>query len=56
MSFGNVEELGVALKGTHVKLVDVRALPELVRAKAATVEQQQQQQQQWHGREEEQEV
>lgn len=55
MSFGNVEELGVALKGTHVKLVDVRALPELVRAKAATVEQQQQQQQ-WHGREEEQEV
>ena len=45
----------MALKGTHVKLVDVRALPELVRAKAATVEQQQQQQQ-WHGREEEQEV
>ena len=41
----------MALKGTHVKLVDVRALPELVRAKAATVEQQQQ-----HGREEEQEV
>lgn len=38
VGFAAVEELGVALKGTHVKLVDVRALPELVRAKAASVE------------------
>jgi hypothetical protein len=35
VGFAAVEELGVALKGTHVKLVDVRAMPELVRAKSA---------------------
>ena len=35
VSFAAVEQLGVALKGTHVKLVDVRAMPELVRTKAA---------------------
>ena len=35
VSFEAVEELGAALKGTHVKLVDVRAMSELVRAKAA---------------------
>ena len=38
MSFEAVEELGAALKGTHVKLVDVRAMPELVRAKATILD------------------
>jgi|EP01047_Picozoa_sp_COSAG01_P005567 hypothetical protein len=35
VSFAAVEELGVALQGTHVKLVDYRTMPGLVRAKAA---------------------
>ena len=34
VGFAAVEELGVALKGTHVKLVDVRTMPELVCAQA----------------------
>ena len=39
VGYAAVEELGVALKGTRVKLVDIRAMPELVRAKAAATAQ-----------------
>ena len=35
VSFADVEAVGVALKGTHVELVDYRVMPKLVREKAA---------------------